>query len=161
MYPFTIFHASAVTHRRYTLYAVSDAEREQWRKVLENAIAVRKARQEANMVSVFSIEICLVSCSLTCARFVGQWFAPHTINESYFKLSGTVPVDSNARVTGKIKCAAVLSKHLVVIEVGPTRLIFVERWCFCFPSERGQEFCRCGMLKWYIRRAAGISRYGL
>lgn len=51
MYPFTIYHASAMQHRRYTLYANSEAERERWRKALEDAVAVRKARQDANMVS--------------------------------------------------------------------------------------------------------------
>ena len=54
MYPFTVFHASAQTNRRYTLYAVSEADREQWRKMLEDAVTVRKVRLESNMVGLFA-----------------------------------------------------------------------------------------------------------
>lgn len=51
MYPFTIFHASAKSARRYTLYSASEAERESWHKALIEAVAVRKVRQDSNMVS--------------------------------------------------------------------------------------------------------------
>ena len=53
MYPFTLYHASAVTTRRYTLYANSEKEREKWRKALVDAIGVRKVRQESNMVRIY------------------------------------------------------------------------------------------------------------
>ena len=52
MYPFTVYHASAVTTRRYTLYADSEKERKKWGGLLEEAISLRKIRQDSNMVSV-------------------------------------------------------------------------------------------------------------
>ena len=67
MYPFTIFHASAPTNRRYTLYARSEAERERWRKTLEDAVAVRKARQDGNMVRDWS------SFVVVLVREWGEW----------------------------------------------------------------------------------------
>jgi hypothetical protein len=51
LYPFTVYHASAKSTRRYTLYAKSEAVRKKWKDALEDAIAIHKARQEANMVS--------------------------------------------------------------------------------------------------------------
>ncbi len=51
MYPFTLYHASAVTTRRYTLYANSEQERGKWRAQLEEAMSLRKIRQDSNMVS--------------------------------------------------------------------------------------------------------------
>ena len=50
MYPFTLYHAAARSARRYTLYAPSETDRENWRKALEGAIGLRMARQESNMV---------------------------------------------------------------------------------------------------------------
>ncbi|KAI0091299.1 hypothetical protein BDY19DRAFT_1033671 [Irpex rosettiformis] len=96
MYPFTLYHASAMTTRRYTLYANSEAEREKWRRALVEAIGVRKVRQESNMI-----------------------LAPHTVNDTFFKVSGSASSSSsNPRIHGKIKCAALLSssgKHLIAV----------------------------------------------
>ncbi|KAJ3523924.1 hypothetical protein NM688_g8645 [Phlebia brevispora] len=82
LYPFTIYHAYAKSARRYTLYASTEDERATWRTVLIDALAVRKTKNEANM-----------------------WFAPHTINDGFFKWGGT----SLTRPTGKITCAAPFS----------------------------------------------------
>ncbi|KAH9949942.1 hypothetical protein B0H21DRAFT_725350 [Amylocystis lapponica] len=85
MYPFTVYHASAKMTRRYTLYAAKEDERSKWHDVLVDALGVRTVRQETNM-----------------------WFAPHVINEVFFKYPsiGSMP---NAQFTGKITCAAPLS----------------------------------------------------
>lgn len=53
MYPFTIYHASAKMTRRYTLYAPSEAARDQWLAAFNYAIEMRRVRQEGNMVSLF------------------------------------------------------------------------------------------------------------
>ncbi|KAI0694624.1 hypothetical protein BC835DRAFT_1274268 [Cytidiella melzeri] len=95
MFPFTLYHASTVTTRRYTLYAISEPEREVWRRMLTEAIGVRKIRQESNML-----------------------LAPHTVDDGFFKVSGGASSDSSPRVHGKIKCAAPLvsgSKHLIAV----------------------------------------------
>jgi len=53
VYPFTIYHASSKTTRRYTLYAPSDVMRKKWKYALADAITVRKVQQESNMVRVW------------------------------------------------------------------------------------------------------------
>ena len=50
MWPFTIYHAYEKSRRRYTLFAASEALRGKWRNALMDALAVRKAQQESNMV---------------------------------------------------------------------------------------------------------------
>ncbi|KAI0752263.1 hypothetical protein BC629DRAFT_1297111 [Irpex lacteus] len=96
MYPFTLYHASAVTTRRYTLYAGSEQERGKWRAQLEEAMSLRKIRQDSNMI-----------------------LAPHTVNESFFKIaSGPSSSSLSPRIHGKIKCAVPLSsngKHLIAV----------------------------------------------
>lgn len=52
VYPFTVYHASSKTTRRYTLYALSDNMRKKWKYALTDAIAVRKVHQESNMVRI-------------------------------------------------------------------------------------------------------------
>ena len=58
IYPFTVFHASSKTTRRYTLYAPSDNMRKKWKYALADAITVRKVHQESNMVraSMFPVK---------------------------------------------------------------------------------------------------------
>lgn len=53
MYPFTIYHAGAKMTRRYTLYAPSEAMREEWHDALTLALTVRQIRQEGNMVRLY------------------------------------------------------------------------------------------------------------
>ena len=50
MYPFTLYHASAKSARRYTLYAESEEARGRWGRALRDAVAVRMARQDSNKV---------------------------------------------------------------------------------------------------------------
>ncbi len=50
LYPFTIYHASAKMTRRYTLYAHSENERDQWLAAFKQAIKLRSFTQEGNMV---------------------------------------------------------------------------------------------------------------
>lgn len=53
MYPFTIYHASSRSTRRYTLYTASEVLRKKWYNSFVDAIGVHKVRQEANMVRLF------------------------------------------------------------------------------------------------------------
>lgn len=50
IYPFTVYHASAKSLRRYTLFTTTEAARKKWHDALLDALAVREARQEGNMV---------------------------------------------------------------------------------------------------------------
>ena len=52
MYPFTIYHSSSKSQRRYTLYANNEASRKKWQEELINAIGVHKVRSESNMVLI-------------------------------------------------------------------------------------------------------------
>lgn len=60
IYPFTIYHADTTIPRRYTLYTQTPTARAKWSSVLEDAIGVRKARQDAN--KVFSLHIRFSTC---------------------------------------------------------------------------------------------------
>jgi hypothetical protein len=51
VWPFTIYHASAKSNRRYTLFADSEKGRRKWQEALSNALLIRKVNQESNMVS--------------------------------------------------------------------------------------------------------------
>jgi hypothetical protein len=55
MYPFIIYHTDTTIPRRYTLYTQTPTARAKWSSALEDAIGVRKARQDAN--KVFSLRI--------------------------------------------------------------------------------------------------------
>ncbi|EMD33527.1 hypothetical protein CERSUDRAFT_87363 [Gelatoporia subvermispora B] len=85
LYPFTIYHASAKSARRYTLYAGTEELRKEWHSALIDGLGVRKVRQESNM-----------------------WFAPHTINEGYFKYTVTNNLSSRP-FTGRCTAAAPLT----------------------------------------------------
>jgi len=60
MYPFTIYHADTTIPRRYTLYTQTPTARTKWLSALEDAIGIRKARQDAN--KVFSSHIQFSTC---------------------------------------------------------------------------------------------------
>ncbi|EPQ54101.1 hypothetical protein GLOTRDRAFT_116750 [Gloeophyllum trabeum ATCC 11539] len=84
VYPFTVYHASSKSSRRYTLYADSEASRRKWHAALIDALAVRKARQEANM-----------------------WYAPVTLDDGSFRvISPRIPYNSGTKFTGKVTAAA-------------------------------------------------------
>ncbi|KIM84853.1 hypothetical protein PILCRDRAFT_817654 [Piloderma croceum F 1598] len=87
LYPFTIYHASAKSTRRYTLYAASESARTKWKDALEDTIAVYKARQESNM-----------------------WFVPQSLNDGFFRTMGTqANYNSGARFSGKVTSAVPFS----------------------------------------------------
>lgn len=50
VFPFTLYHASSRSARRYTLYVASEAQRQKWKSTLSNAIAVHRVREESNKV---------------------------------------------------------------------------------------------------------------
>lgn len=66
LFPFTVYHAASKSSRRYTLFAASEALRQKWKEALENAIAVYRARQEANMVGFSGIALRCKHGLITC-----------------------------------------------------------------------------------------------
>ncbi|KAG6909050.1 hypothetical protein DXG01_002202 [Tephrocybe rancida] len=50
VYPFTIYHASSKSSRRYTFYVASEGIRKRWHSAFVSALGVHKARQDGNMV---------------------------------------------------------------------------------------------------------------
>jgi len=48
VYPFVVFHAGSL--RRYILYASSEAERNKWKKVLEETKSLRDVYMDGNKV---------------------------------------------------------------------------------------------------------------
>ncbi|KAH0585155.1 hypothetical protein H2248_008413 [Termitomyces sp. 'cryptogamus'] len=50
VYPFTIYHASGKSSRRYTFYVASDGIRKRWYSAFVNTLGVYKARQDGNML---------------------------------------------------------------------------------------------------------------
>ena len=53
MYPFTVYHASSKSTRRYTLSVASEGVRKRWQSAFVDAIGVYEVRQETNMVAPF------------------------------------------------------------------------------------------------------------
>lgn len=87
MYPFTVYHASHKSARRYTLFVASDGVRQRWYSALVDAIGVHRARQDASM-----------------------WFGQQTLTDRYFRLKPSTNVEGTAgRQTGRITCAVPFS----------------------------------------------------
>lgn len=55
IYPFTVYHASNLSTRKYTLYVTADGIRQRWHTAFVDAIGVRKVWQDANMVRRYLI----------------------------------------------------------------------------------------------------------
>ncbi|KAG5650366.1 hypothetical protein H0H81_012481, partial [Sphagnurus paluster] len=90
VYPFTIYHASSRSSRRYTFYVASDGIRKRWQSALIDAIAVHKARQEGNM-----------------------WFYQRSLTDGFFRVTGPRVVNgSNVRLSGRITSAVPFSEIL-------------------------------------------------
>ncbi|KZS88061.1 hypothetical protein SISNIDRAFT_460111 [Sistotremastrum niveocremeum HHB9708] len=84
VYPFTVYHASAKSSRRYTLYAASERLREKWRNCLVDAIGVRQAYNDAN-----------------------KHFAANPLNDGHFRTRTVqVPPDAPGPFLGKVNSAA-------------------------------------------------------
>ncbi len=107
MYPFTIYHASSKMSRRYTLYAGSEAARQKWYDALDEALGIRQVRQESNMVSL-PVPLSWQPL-LKRPGWFWQLFAPHIINEGFFKHAALVaPYGLAAHYTGRVNAATEL-----------------------------------------------------
>ncbi|KAL0955022.1 hypothetical protein HGRIS_003941 [Hohenbuehelia grisea] len=83
LYPFTVFHASSRSTRRYTLYTASEASRKKWERALVDAIGVNHARDEGAM-----------------------WFAQKSLSEKFFRALSPVAVTSRSvKFTGRVTAA--------------------------------------------------------
>ena len=102
LYPFTVYHAASKSSRRYTLYASSEALRTKWEEMLDDTIAVYRARQEANMVT-----FCFKR-TWNVIRLMKYWqfFVPQVLNDGFFRTVGTGQnYNSGARFSGKVTSA--------------------------------------------------------
>ncbi|KAF5359183.1 hypothetical protein D9756_003436 [Leucocoprinus leucothites] len=83
IYPFTVFHSSSRSTRRYTLYVASEAQRLKWKNVLSEAIALHQLREDST-----------------------KWFDPQNITSSYFRVPAQLATPSRGQgVTGRISSA--------------------------------------------------------
>lgn len=108
MYPFTVFHAGSL--RRYILYASSEAERNKWKKVLEETKSLRDVYMDGNKVRRCS----MLSCGMNdvLLRHFWQLFAFNTIQDGRFR-SRTIHVPSSTAkddFTGRIISIAAFSR---------------------------------------------------
>ncbi|KAF9445469.1 hypothetical protein P691DRAFT_734916, partial [Macrolepiota fuliginosa MF-IS2] len=81
VFPFTIYHASSRSTRRYTLYVASEAQRQKWRITLSEAISVHRVREDSN-----------------------KWFDPQDMSNKFFRVPSSV-TPSALEVTGKFTSA--------------------------------------------------------
>jgi len=103
MYPFTIYHADTTIPRRYTLYTQTPAARAKWLSALEDAIGIRKARQDAN-----------------------KWFGPQTLNNGFFRVPSRTALAPGIHLTGRTHCAAAFPlQKRNYLAVGCTNGIYV------------------------------------
>ncbi|KAF8071933.1 hypothetical protein FPV67DRAFT_907308 [Lyophyllum atratum] len=107
VYPFTIYHASSRSSRRYTFCVASEGIRKRWHSAFVDAIAVHKARQDGNM-----------------------WFYQRPLTDRYFRVMVLqVPYNSNTRVSGKVTSAVpFFSGGRKFIAVGCQTGIYVSAW---------------------------------
>ncbi|KAF8638287.1 hypothetical protein AX17_002307 [Amanita inopinata Kibby_2008] len=104
IYPFTVYHASNLVNRRYTLFVTSDVVRKRWRSVLEEAVGIHKVRQEANML-----------------------YYPRTLTDSFFRTAGQRT--ESRTCTGKATAATPFtSGSRRFIAVGCRTGIYVSTW---------------------------------
>ncbi|TFK40376.1 hypothetical protein BDQ12DRAFT_680852 [Crucibulum laeve] len=84
LYPFTIYHASSRSTRRYTLYVTTESLRKRWHTALVDAMGVHKVREDANM-----------------------WFYPNTVSDGFFRMAGRHTTSSTitSRLPGRITSA--------------------------------------------------------
>jgi hypothetical protein len=61
-YPLTFWHAGDKNNRRYTMYATSEGVRRKWENAIVDAISVRRAHQEANMVRGVLLDCFVEKC---------------------------------------------------------------------------------------------------
>ncbi|KAF8896352.1 hypothetical protein BD779DRAFT_1668158 [Infundibulicybe gibba] len=110
LYPFTIYHASNKSNRRYTLYVASEAIRKKWQSSLVDAIGVHKARQEGNM-----------------------WFNVQSLSDNFFRMGVyKATYKPNVNLPGMVTSA-------VSFRSGSKRFIAVGCPTGIYVSLRGQE----------------------
>ncbi|KAF9468071.1 hypothetical protein BDZ94DRAFT_1209777 [Collybia nuda] len=78
IYPFTIYHASNKSTRRYTFYVGSESTRKRWYSSFVDAIGVHRVRQEANM-----------------------WFYSNTLTDHFFRAHGN-KMETGAKPSGRV-----------------------------------------------------------
>ncbi|KAF5382217.1 hypothetical protein D9615_004363 [Tricholomella constricta] len=107
VYPFTIYHASSRSSRRYTFYVASERIRKQWWSAFVDAIGVHKARQEGNM-----------------------WFYQRLLTDRFFRVMGLhVPYGSKISLSGRVRSAVSFeSGGKKFIAVGCQDGIYISAW---------------------------------
>ncbi|KAF7424638.1 hypothetical protein PC9H_009946 [Pleurotus ostreatus] len=78
LYPFTVYHASSRSTRRYTFYVTSEALRQKWHNALLDTLAVNRVRDEASM-----------------------WFLQKTMNDRFFR-SFITSTPASSEISGRI-----------------------------------------------------------
>ncbi|KAG6842316.1 hypothetical protein C0991_010604 [Blastosporella zonata] len=123
VYPFTIYHSSGGSSRRYTLYTASEGIRKRWHSAFVNALGVHKARQDGNMLVY-----------------------PRSLTDRFFRVRGLkVAYGSNVRLSGKVTSAvSFMSGGKKFIAVGCQTGIYVSAWgveefhrVFTYPNPTG------------------------
>ncbi|KAL9714072.1 hypothetical protein Ac2012v2_002380 [Leucoagaricus gongylophorus] len=110
IFPFTIFHSSSRSTRRYTLYVASEAQRQKWKTSLSEAIALHRLREDSN-----------------------KWFDPQNISCSYFRVPTQLEAPPQAlRITGRIS-------SVVPFTYGNRKFLVVGCPAGIFVSVRGHE----------------------
>ncbi|KAF9003954.1 hypothetical protein BDQ17DRAFT_1399669 [Cyathus striatus] len=105
IYPFTIYHSSARSTRRYTLYVASEAIRKKWKAKFEDAIGIWKVRQEGNM-----------------------WFAPNTTVDGFFRVTGS-KTSFGTKLTGRVTSAVpFVSGGKKFLAIAAATGIYVSTW---------------------------------
>jgi hypothetical protein len=104
VYPFTIYHASNKSTRRYTLYVASESIRKRWYSAFVDAIGVHKVRQEANMVGHLP-----PNDSLMLIQSGVQWFYSKTLSDQFFRVPGKKS-ETSTKVSGRITSAVPFGK---------------------------------------------------
>ena len=136
LYPFTVYHATFNTSRRYMFYALSKSPRVKGKEMLDNTIAIYKARQEANMV-IFSFRwkwnVLKLIRILTVFYAAGiEWW--------FLRVVGTGQnYNSGARFSGKITSAVPFGHSSVPdpddsAESNDAAPLQAKCWCFSVQS---------------------------
>ncbi|KAG6817659.1 hypothetical protein H0H87_005416 [Tephrocybe sp. NHM501043] len=107
VFPFTIYHASSRSSRRYTFFVATDKIRKRWHSAFVNALGIYKARQDGNML-----------------------FYTRPITDRFFRVRGLqVAYGSNIRLSGRVTSAvSFMSGGKKFIAVGCQTGIYVSVW---------------------------------
>ncbi|KAJ8508807.1 hypothetical protein ONZ45_g8965 [Pleurotus djamor] len=109
LYPFTVYHASSRSTRRYTFYVQSEALRKKWYNVLVDAMGVNKVREEASM-----------------------WFVQEILSDKFFHVLTADLTHLSSKITGRITAAAPFSS-------GGRKYVAVGCMAGIFVAPKGEE----------------------